>query len=98
MDMVNNDRWTALMWACYGGHHECARALTDAHADLELTNRDGQNALMKACESPPSYYSQSERHGRIRCALAILEATAPIREADFPIGWRRSDLHVGAFN
>ena len=82
--MVNNDRWTALMWACYGGHHECARALTDAHADLELTNRDGQNALMIACECLPSnyHYPQSLRQGWIRCALALLEATAPIREPD----------------
>ena len=75
---------TALMLACYNGHHECAQALIDAHADLELTNRDGQNALMIACESPPSYYSQSQRQGKIRCALAILAATAPIEVADFP--------------
>ena len=70
------------MEACINGHHECAQALIDAQADLELMNRDGRNALMIACESPPSYYSQSRRHGRIRCALALLEATAPIREPD----------------
>ena len=72
------------MVACILGHHECARALIDAHADLELMNRDGQNALMVACENPPSYYPQRVRQGRIRCALAILAATAPIREPDSP--------------
>ena len=84
VDMVNNYGSTALMRACIFGHHECAQALIDAHADLELTNRDGQNALMIACESPPSNYSQSQRQGKIRCALAILAATAPIEVADFP--------------
>ena len=79
VDMVNNNGWTALMFACYFGHHECAQALIDAHTDLELTNRDGQNALMIACKSLPSWYS-----GTIRCALAILAATAPIREPDSP--------------
>ena len=82
VDMVNNNGDTALMRACINGHHECAQALIDAQADLELMNRDGRNALMIACESPPSYYSQSKRQGKIRCALAILAATAPIREPD----------------
>ena len=70
------------MVACILGHHECAQGLIDAHADLELTNRDGQNALMIACKSPHSWYSESMRQDRIRCALAILAATAPIREPD----------------
>ena len=78
--MVDNDGKTALMWTCDLGRHECTRALIDAQADLELTNRDGQNALMIACESPPSYLTQSQCQGKIRCALAILAATAPIRE------------------
>ena len=39
---------------------------------------------MIACESPPSNYSQSRRQGKLRCALAILAATAPIQVADFP--------------
>ena len=82
VDMVDDDGWTALMRACNFGRHECAQALIDAQADLELMNRDGRNALMIACESLPSYYSQSERQGKIRCALAILAATAPIREPD----------------
>jgi hypothetical protein len=84
VDTVNNAGKTALMCACDSGHHECAQALIDAPADLELTNRDGKNALMFACESPPSTWAQSQRQGRIRCALALLEATAPIQEADFP--------------
>mgnify|MGYP001284894301 CR=1 FL=1 len=70
------------MVACILGHHECARALIDAHADLELMNRDGQNALMVACESPPSYATQTWHQDRVKCALALLEATAPIREPD----------------
>ena len=80
VDMVDNDGRTALMIASCNGHHECAQALIDAHADLELTNRDGQNALMIACQSPPSYLTQSQCQGKIRCALAILAATASIRE------------------
>jgi len=83
LDKVSNNGTTALMYACNMGHHECTQALIDAQADLELPNRDGQNALMIACKSPPSYYPQRVRPGRIRCALALLEATAPIREADF---------------
>ena len=75
---------TALMWACKGGRHELTRALIDAQADLELTDRDGQNALMIACASPPRGYHQSARHDRIRCALALLAAIAPIRQPDFP--------------
>ena len=84
VDMVDNEGRTALMWACNRGHHECAQALIDAQANLELTNRDGKNALMFACESLPLHYSQSQRQGRILCALALLEAMAPIQEADFP--------------
>ena len=84
VDMVDNNGRTALMWTCDLGRHECTRALIDAQADLELTNRDGQNALIIACKSPPSNYSQSQRQGKIRCALAILAATAPIEVADFP--------------
>ena len=85
VDMVHNYENTALMMACISGRHECAQALINAHADLELTYRGGKNALMIACESPPPpHFSQSQRHGRIRCALAILAATAPIEVADFP--------------
>ena len=58
------------------------QVLIDAHADLEPMNRDGQNALMIACETPPSYFTQSKRQQRIRCALALLAAKAPIRESD----------------
>ncbi len=84
VDKVDNQGNTALMCACEGGHYGCTRALIDAQADLELTTRDGQNALMIACKSPPSYLSPRKRQGRIRCALALLAATAPIRKADFP--------------
>jgi ankyrin repeat protein len=35
VDKVNNDWWTALMWACFLGHHECARALIDANAAVD---------------------------------------------------------------
>ena len=49
--------------------------------------RGGQNALMMACASPPSNLSQGRpqlRQDRIRCALSLLAATAPIQVADFP--------------
>ena len=36
---------------------------------------------MMACESLPSYFFTQDR---IRCALSLLAATAPIREAEFP--------------
>jgi predicted LPLAT superfamily acyltransferase len=83
VDTVNNYGETALLHACRRGHHECTRVLVDAQANLELTNTDGRNALMIACESPPFYFTQSQRQGRIKCALALLAATAPIQETDF---------------
>ena len=54
MDMVKNGGRgrTVLMKACDKGHHELARALIDAGADLELTDRDGWNALVFAAVSP----------------------------------------------
>jgi ankyrin repeat protein len=48
VDEVDNGRNTAIMHACCKGCHECAQALIDAQADLELTNRDRQNVLMVA--------------------------------------------------
>ena len=36
---------------------------------------------MMACESLPSYFFTQDR---IRCALSLRAATAPIREAEFP--------------
>lgn len=82
IDRVNFQCETPLMHACSSGHHECARALIEAQADLELTNHDGKSALMIACESPDSSNPPVHR-GRARCALALLGALAPIREADF---------------
>ncbi len=84
VDKMDENGWTPLMHACNFGSYECTRALLDAQAELELVNLWRHNALMIACESPPSYFTESQRQGRIRCALAILEATAPIEEADFP--------------
>jgi ankyrin repeat protein len=81
VDTVDNYGWTALMWAFHSGHHECARALVDADAAVDRVNL---NALMVACESPPSHCPQRVHQGRIRCALALLGATVPIQEADFP--------------
>jgi ankyrin repeat protein len=84
VDEVNNDGWTALVRACDRGRHECAQALVDAQADLELTNRDGRNAFMIACQRSYSYQPHRVRQGKILCALALLEAMTPIREADSP--------------
>ena len=81
---VDTVGWTALTYACREGYHECARALIDAGAAVDRVNNDGETALMFACESPPSRLTQCQRQGRIRCALALLGATAPIQEADFP--------------
>ena len=88
VDKVDDCVKTALMFACEKGHHECAQALIDAHADLEPTDRNGHNALMITCESPhsdrpPSWSCFRWRPGQVKCALALLAATAPIREADF---------------
>ena len=82
VDKVNNDGRTALFTACNSGSYECTRALVDAQVDFELMDRDGRNALMIACETPPPYFTQSKRQHRIRCALALLAAKAPIRESD----------------
>ena len=92
--MVNNDGDTALIYACNFGDHECAQALIDAGADINLTN---QKALILAC-TPVSEYpavpfpdeSRQERERRLevwqgkgKCALVLLEAMAPIQEVDF---------------
>ena len=65
------------MYACRWGDLECARALIDVQADLELTDRDGKNALMLACEKPRD---SSLSAGKAACALALLESMVPIRE------------------
>ena len=83
VDRVDYDGRTALMWACGSGHHECAQALIGARANLEVTSRDGLHALMIACASPHPRLPPSAGQGKARCALALLAATAPIREADF---------------
>ncbi len=85
---------TALMGACHNGRLECARALIDARADVELTNREGVKALTVACKVPPVFrplpnepYDERQRReqrleetrqGKARCALALIEAMAPI--------------------
>lgn len=43
-DMKANG-WTALMYACKGGHTACARILLDAQSPLEMINREGATAL-----------------------------------------------------
>ena len=48
---------------------------------LKLTNQGGQTALMIAFESPSE--NTSNRRGKARCALALIEATEPIRVIDF---------------
>ncbi|MEU5881087.1 ankyrin repeat domain-containing protein [Spirillospora sp. NPDC047279] len=39
---------TALIWACNGGHLECARLLLEAGADVGLRNNDGYTAYGRA--------------------------------------------------
>ena len=71
------------MGACRNGWHECARALIDAQANVELTDQDGKNALMFACERQQvvCQRKQSSFHaGKAACALVLLESMVPIRE------------------
>jgi hypothetical protein len=89
------------MLACDDGHDDCAQALIDAHANIDLTNQEGENALMLACTpasvgpAPGSDESDEQRQERERrleekrqskawCVQVLLEATVPIRGADFP--------------
>ena len=65
--MVDNDGGTALMYACYEGHHECAQAMIDAGAAVDIVNNNGWTALMWACAS-----------GHHECALALMDAGATV--------------------
>ena len=38
--------WTPLIWACFEGHHECAQALIEAGAAVDMVDNDGKTALM----------------------------------------------------
>ena len=55
------------MWACAGGHHECARALIEAGAAVDTVNNHGNTALMLAC-----------RLGHHECAQALIDAHADL--------------------
>ena len=59
--------WTPLMWACAGGHHECARALIEAGAAVDTVNNNGYTALMLVCWN-----------GRHECARALIDAGAAV--------------------
>ena len=55
------------MWACNRGHHECAEALVDAGAAVDMVSNGGWTALMEACE-----------FGHHECAQALIEAGAAV--------------------
>jgi uncharacterized protein len=48
MTILPHGHWTALMYAARQGSLAAARALADAHADLNLTDPDGTTALILA--------------------------------------------------
>ena len=58
---------TPLMWACVSGHHECAQAMIDAGAAVDMVDNNGKTALMRACF-----------HGRHECAQALIDAGADL--------------------
>ena len=71
VDVVANNRWTALMFACVRGHHECARALIEAGVAVDWVDTEGFTALMIACS-----------WGRHECARALLDAGAAVDQAN----------------
>ena len=69
--MVNNFYGlTAHMYACKRGHHECAQALIDAGAAVDIVN-NGWTALMYACN-----YDHHE------CAQALIDEGAAVDEVN----------------
>ena len=42
---VDEDGWTALYWAEYGGSFECSRVLLEANADVNKAHIDGWTPL-----------------------------------------------------
>ena len=47
---VEEDGWTALMFAAQNGHDECESALLEVGADLEKTLPSGSTALILAAQ------------------------------------------------
>jgi hypothetical protein len=48
LNVQDNDGWTALMWAAFGGHLEVVRLLIAKKTDLNIRNNLGDTALMLA--------------------------------------------------
>ena len=53
------------MYACGEGHLECAQALIEAGAAVDMVDNDGWTVLMHACNN-----------GHHECVLALIEAGA----------------------
>jgi ankyrin repeat protein len=48
LDIADNNKMTALMWAVYEGKENTAKVLIDAGANFDLTDENGQTALIYA--------------------------------------------------
>ncbi len=50
INLKNDDGWSALMFACQGGHNHIVQLLLEYDVDVNSKNQFGFTPIMKACE------------------------------------------------
>ena len=54
--LLLQDGWTALHWACRGGHVEVVQLLISNNADIEATANVSERVLFKVTGYPLNYF------------------------------------------